>query len=121
MTPSALARTELGSAGEELAAEFLVRKGYKIHIRNLRLRIGEIDLLCLDGETMVVVEVKTQSSADFSDPVFKVDAAKQRKLQQLARAISARYPDRNVRVDVVTVVWPARGGRPKLTHLENVI
>jgi putative endonuclease len=114
------AHNELGSHGEDLAAEFLVKKGYKIHVRNLRLRIGEVDLVCLDGETVVIVEVKTQTADAPIDPVFKIDSAKQRKLRQLAKAIAARYPDRNIRVDAVTVV-PAAKGKARFNHLENIL
>ena len=112
-------RKELGREGETLAAQFLIRKGYRELARNLTLRQGEIDLLMADGETVVVVEVKTQTSGILIDPVYKISPAKQRKLSLLAAVISAKYPERNVRVDAVTLYWD-RSGKPVITHYENI-
>jgi putative endonuclease len=112
------AHHELGRHGEQLAADFLVANGYGLLARNLELKVGEIDLLMADGDTIVVVEVKTQARDTFLDPVYKIGPAKQRKLHLLASIIASRYPDRNVRIDAVTVTnTPV----PVITHLENVI
>ena len=113
-------RNELGRLGETLAAEFLVEKGWKILERNVTMKLGEIDILAMVGETVVVVEVKTQTSAQFLDPIFQITAAKQRKLRLLASAISTRYPDRNVRIDAVTVYWKGESD-PVIRHLENMV
>ncbi len=111
----------LGAKGEELAAEFLIAKGYKLLARNLVLKIGEIDLLCQNGEVIVVVEVKTQARAIFADPIYKINPTKQRKLRSLARVVAARYPDRNIRIDAVTVYWQKGRSEPIITHLENIL
>jgi putative endonuclease len=86
--------------------------------RNRRSRLGEIDILMRDGETIVVVEVKTQRSAGI-DPVFKIDARKRRKLWLLAEEVAAQYPGCNVRIDTVTVWW--QGDEPRLRHYENSV
>ena len=113
-------RQELGRTGETLAAEFLRNKGYDELARNYRLRQGEIDLLMRDGEAVVVVEVKTQTSGAVMDPIYKISPAKQRKLLLLASIIAAKYPERNIRLDAVTLYWnPA--GEPVLTHYENIL
>ena len=54
----------LGRRGEDAAARFLKRLGYKILARSRRLAPGEFDLVALDGRTIVFVEVKTRTSAD---------------------------------------------------------
>lgn len=110
---------ELGRRGENLAAEFLISAGFTILQRNWRIPAGEIDILAKIQDEIVVVEVKTQSSATYSDPVYKVDAAKQRKLRLLMRIIAARYPDQNIRLDVITIYW--HNSQPVITHLQDVL
>jgi len=116
-----LARKELGTHGEELAAEFLLEKGYEIIARNLTLKLGEIDILARDGSVIALVEVKTQTKGELIDPIYKVNPAKQRKLQLLARAISTRYPESNIRLDAVTLYWKPGSERPTITHYENIL
>jgi len=114
-------RIELGQLGESLAAEFLVNKGFVLLERNLHLHLGEIDLLMQDGEVIVLIEVKTQRSAKLLDPIYKISPAKQKKLWHLARVIAARYPNRNIRVDAVTLYWSQPETSPHIIHRENII
>ncbi len=81
----------LGRRGEEAAARFLKRLGYKILARSRRLAPGELDLVALDGRTIVFVEVKTRASADVGHPAEAVDAIKQRKLTRLAVTFMKRH------------------------------
>ena len=60
---------EDGCRGEELAARELQRRGYEILERRWRCRLGEIDIVARDGETLVVVEVKTRSRSDYGRAV----------------------------------------------------
>lgn len=119
--PRAGARNVLGQAGEELAAELLSAKGYVLIAQNVIESVGEIDLLMKDGETVVVVEVKTQSISRHFNPIEKIDHAKQRKLYLLAQIVAARYPEQNIRVDAVTVHYVSGQAKPILTHLENIL
>lgn len=115
------AHNQLGSRGESLAAEFLVGKGYEILVRNLTFKQGEVDILAKIGETIVIVEVKTQTSARFANPVYQVNAAKQRKLRLLSEIIAAKYPDCFIRIDIVTIFWQFSDQPPTVTHLENTL
>ena len=115
------AHNQLGLQGETLAADFLVAKGYQLLERNLNLKIGEIDLLFEDGQTVVLVEVKTLRIARHFNPLEKIDWAKQKKLQLLSLIVSARYPERNVRVDAVTIYWLTGINKPIINHLENIL
>ncbi len=74
----------LGKRGEAAAARFLRRRGYKILARGDRFGPGELDLVALDGKTIVFVEVKTRESAVAGHPADAVDAVKQRRLTRLA-------------------------------------
>ena len=71
-----------GSRYEDMAADYLIAKGYTILDRNFHDRTGEIDIIALSGEALVFVEVKYRSSAKTGDPLEAVDA---RKIQQIRR------------------------------------
>ncbi len=111
---------DLGERGEALAAKELKRRGYEILERRWRCRFGEIDIVARDGDTVVVVEVKTRARNDHFRPVDAVDAKKQRKLIQLAHAYArAHLPDDvTVRFDVVGIT-KAPQKRPKIEHIRN--
>jgi putative endonuclease len=102
----------LGAAGEDLAAEWYERMGYRVVDRNWRCRLGEIDLVCRSGGLLVVCEVKTRTSDAFGAPEEAVTAAKQRRLRRLgARWLSEhRVRATVVRFDVVSV----EGGRVRV-------
>lgn len=110
-------RSELQTVGEDAAARYLKRRGFKVLERNWRLKLGELDIVAMDGETLVFVEVKTKQDPLFADPALSVDFRKQRKLRRLAEAyIAITKPDFvNCRFDVVSVV----GGvtEPLLRHI----
>ena len=111
----------LGQRGEAAAARFLQKLGYKILARGRRLATGELDLVVLDGRTIVFVEVKTRTSADLGHPAEAVDAVKQRKLTRLAVTFLKRHKllEYPARFDVVAITWPATGGRPVIEHFKN--
>ncbi|EAX48690.1 protein of unknown function UPF0102 [Thermosinus carboxydivorans Nor1] len=70
----------MGKMGENAAADYLARNGYKILMRNYRCRIGEIDIVAERQGTIVFVEVKTRSSEKFGFPAEAVNYRKQQKL-----------------------------------------
>jgi putative endonuclease len=111
----------LGQRGEEAAARYLKRLGYKILARGRRLRPGELDLVAVDGRTIVFVEVKTRTSQDAGHPSEAVDSEKQRRLTRLAVTFLKRHGllDYPARFDVVAVTWPPGGGRPLIEHIKN--
>lgn len=109
-----------GNIGEEKAAEYLVEKGYKILERNLRLYLGEIDILAQDGKTLVIVEVKTVRGGGFGLAQDLVRFKKQAKLRNLALALSQEYPDRSIRVDVIGVDFSG-GEDPTIEHLISAV
>jgi putative endonuclease len=108
----------LGRRGEDAAAEHLERLGYRILERGRRFRFGELDLVALDGRTLVFVEVKTRSSADYGSPSQAVDARKRRRMTNAALGYlkQHRLLDRPSRFDVVSIVWPPDGTAARITH-----
>ena len=101
---------DLGKAGEEIAAALLERKGYRILDRNWRWGKEELDIVAMDGTFLVIVEVKTRSSAIFADPETAVTRQKQKIMVRAANAYARyrRHPG-EVRFDVITVVSKPEG------------
>ncbi len=111
------ARQSLGRLGEDLACRELRRRGYAILARRFRTRYGEIDVIARDGPTLVFVEVKTRRTAAFGGPTAAVNAAKQRRLVNMARSylIGLGGPAPPCRFDVVGVT--AGPGRPPILEV----
>ena len=106
-----------GARCEALAAGYLAGKGLKLQARNYRTRIGEIDLIVEDGDTIVFVEVKARRSARFGPGSESVGVQKQRRLMAIAGLYLSQYPRRACRFDVVSV--SVEKGRPRIDHLIN--
>ena len=115
----------LGALGEREAERYLAARGYRAIGRNLRMRGGEIDLLCLapDERTIVVVEVKAREhSQGVYTPEAAITPAKRRTLVRLARHIRAAngWQGRTIRIDVVAVEV-GTGSRPECRHYEAAV
>lgn len=112
-------RQLLGARGERLAARHLRRRGWRIVARNFRCGAGEVDLVALDGATVVFVEVKTRAQESFGSPLEAVGPAKQRQIRRVAQEFVRlhRLHDRAIRFDVIGVI--ARGWRWRVEHVED--
>ena len=97
-----------GVWGEDLVAEWYVKRGYDIVERNWRCRQGEIDIIASRDSVLVICEVKTRATADFGSPALAVDANKQQRLRRLAAHWLSENPTTraSVRFDVAAVVGP---------------
>lgn len=102
---SALAsNAEKGRSGEDRATAFLIANGYRVVARNVRVPGGELDAVCLDNGTLVVVEVKRRDSAAFGRALAAVDARKRARLRQAAADYAQVVaPAAKIRFDVVTL------------------
>lgn len=74
----------MGSKYEQAAGEFLINKGYRIIAYNYRCKLGEIDIIALDGDELVFVEVKYRASSRYGSPMEAVDYRKQNKIYMVA-------------------------------------
>ena len=110
-------RRKLGERGEDAAVAFLERSGLTVVERNWRCPAGEIDIVALDGETLVLCEVKTRRTAAKGTPEEAVTPAKQRRYAKLAEAYVQASSLENVavRFDVVTLLVVAED-RALLRH-----
>lgn len=99
-------RKRLGERGEDAAVAFLERAGMTVVERNWRSQAGEIDVVALDGEELVLVEVKTRRTRAKGTPEESVTPAKRRRYAKLAAAYlqHAGLSDVHVRFDVVSLL-----------------
>jgi putative endonuclease len=109
---------QLGSIGEDIAADYLASNGYRIVGRNVRTRFGELDIVATRGRTVVFVEVKTRASDRCGSPFESVDERKQMRLRALAMSFLQErgWRGRPCRFDVIAV--RCRDGPPQVRHLE---
>jgi putative endonuclease len=109
LTPDCAA---IGAAAENLAARFLEQRGLTILLRNYRRRFGELDIVALEGEILVIVEVRCRASDQFGGAAASVDGWKQRKIVRAATLLLQERRDlaqRRARFDVITIDDPTRG------------
>lgn len=93
-----------GREGEDRASAFLTERGYRIVARNVRIPGGEIDAVCMDGPTLVIVEVKRRDSQAFGSALRAVDARKRATLRRIAADYAQIVaPTARIRFDVVTL------------------
>ncbi len=113
-------RDELGRRGEDEAVRHLKGLGYRIVGRRERILRGDIDIVALDGRTVVFVEVRSKSDTTHGHPAETVGPQKQRRIAELAAAYIRRHrlEDCQVRIDVVAVTFPT-DGPPIVDHYQN--
>jgi putative endonuclease len=111
----------LGDRGEDVAAKFLKRHGFRILARGLDSRLGELDIIAVDGRTVVFVEVKTRRSDEAGHPTEAIDPRKEKRMTQAALAYlkANRLLNYAARFDVVAITWPEDARRPTIEHYKN--
>lgn len=111
----------LGQEGEGLAVRHLEAKGYRIIERNFKNKIGEIDIVAKDKETLCFIEVKTRQSLSCGMPYESVHYYKQRKMSKLAQSyLIYKYKTCDIlaRFDIVSI-YKDPAGQSTLEHLVN--
>ncbi len=110
---------DTGRWGEQKAAEYLERKGYRILWRDWRDGHRDLDIVAVDADQLVVVEVKTRRNADYMQPELAVDARKMRSLAVAAakfvRTYGIEFP---LRFDIVAVTGMP-GCQCEISHIED--
>ncbi len=109
---------EFGKMGEQMTARYLTDKGYIILEHNYRWGHLEIDLIALDGDELVIVEVKSRAYDNILQPEAAVDHKKRQALIRLANEyVKSHNRKENVRFDIITVV--SKEGGAEIKHLKN--
>lgn len=110
---------DFGNLAEDLAAEFLTAKNYKILVRNFRYQKAEIDIIAEFENLIVVTEVKARGTDFFMEPQEAVTKKKIKSIVLCADFfMRERNIDKEVRFDIITVL-PDQNGRLQITHIED--
>ncbi len=110
-----------GKNGEKLAAEFLEKQGMKVIEKNWRFsRVGEIDIIAQEGDTLVFIEVKTRSSTNFGHPLEAISNNKLNTINNLAEiymsnALTDNY--KGFRIDVIGILGCKN---PEIIHIKGI-
>jgi putative endonuclease len=99
-------RLQIGQLGEKAARDYLIKSGYKLLHTNYRCTLGEIDIIALDQDMIVIVEVRTKTGSVFGSPEESITAEKARRLRRLALYYLQKTYKREVacRIDLVAVI-----------------
>ena len=115
-------KKSLGNQGEDIAAQFLLQKGFEIVERNYFQGHNEIDIIAIDPRDnyLVFVEVKTRYSLEYGHPAYAIN---KKKMGQIKKVAELYLADKNIqqcdcRFDVVTVVL-SDPNNPHIEHYEN--
>lgn len=108
-----------GRAGESLAIAYLMEKGYRILARNYQTPRGEIDIIGMEGDTLVFVEVKARRSDHFGTPKLAITRSKQKKISLAALHYlkATRQSRAKARFDVVSI--NLKSGKPDIDLIRN--
>lgn len=113
------AHNRLGLEGEQIAANYLLSKGYAIRHRNWRSGHKELDIVAEKDNTLVIVEVKTRKDTAFGMPEEAVGNGKIRRIVSSADAYVRKYAiDLPIRFDLITIIAD-KEGQPDLRHIQD--
>jgi putative endonuclease len=110
----------VGQRAEDIAVEFLRARGVQILERNFRRRLGELDIVGRDGDTLVIVEVRTRGSDRYGGAAASVDWHKQQRLIRAAAQLLQQRPDlAHLRARFDVMVVSGMGASPKVEWLRH--
>jgi putative endonuclease len=116
-------RQETGHLGEQLAAGFLQKRGYRIVQTNYRCPEGEVDIVARRKDCLIFVEVRTKRSQEFGSPEESITMAKMDKLRRVAAHYRQAHDDSPAswRIDVVAVELDRQNRPRRIEHIENAV
>lgn len=111
----------VGKLGEDIASEYLRKKGYNVILRNFHTRYGEIDIIACNSQYIIFAEVKTRNQFSVARPSEWVDKKKQRKIFITASEYLKKYPTRlQPKFDIVEIIIEKGKNEPlSINHIEN--
>ncbi len=114
-------RLKLGQWGEQQAADYLNKKGFKVLRRNYRCRAGEIDIICRDKKYLIFAEVKTRRSTKYGLPQEAVGVRKQRQIVRAAQWYIQQHDLGKLqpRFDVLAVLWQSWNDAGQIDHIAD--
>lgn len=129
LKPPLLAGLKLGEAGEEWASYLYRKRGCKILARNYEIfwkkKVGEVDIICLDGKRLIMVEVRTRQDERFLDITETINFRKQIYLRRMAKLFmqaNPQYENYDLQIDVVAILMdPVDNFVKSVKLIENAI
>lgn len=113
---------EVGKIGEDLAAKFLVDKGYKIVEQNYKTKYSEIDLVAQNGKDLVFVEVRTKIGENFGTPEDTLNNKKLSKVRFNALSyVAFKKWQGSIKIDAICIVLKPDYTVLRLNHYENIV
>ena len=114
-----LSNRDLGKTGEEVAAEYLKKDGYKILEKNFRCRSGEIDIIAKKDSVVAFIEVKTRKSTLYGEPEESIDFLKVKRIRKSANYFICfkNLGDFDFSFDVISIKLVS--GKFKIKHIRN--
>lgn len=110
---------DIGKAGEQIAHDYLVEKGYRVLEKNWRYSRAEIDLIAMEGELLIFIEVKTRSSQVFGEPEEFVSNQKEDLLSSAASAyMESINHDWEIRFDIIAILFQSEKSY-SIKHIED--
>lgn len=112
---------EIGNYSEKLALTFLAHHGYKILAHNFRNRLGEIDIICIKNEILIVIEVKSRYSSEYGTPKESVTYSKQKSIIKITKSymLYKNMYNINVRFDVIEVYFNNNDNSFIINHIKD--
>ena len=112
----------IGKKGEDVATEYLQKKGYTIIERNFRKKYTEIDIIAVHNGILVFIEVKTRSSKTFGSPIEGISKFKLKSLMYTAILYKQLHPllPEGLRIDAVVILLSKNQEILKIEHIENI-
>jgi putative endonuclease len=116
---------QTGKLGEDLARQYLIKKGYEILTSNFRSRFGEIDIITSKSNTLVFVEVKLKVGEEAGEPEEMINSKKIAQIQKMAEfflqnnsSLAQKFP--LWRIDAICIVLNPDGSSKRITHWKNI-
>jgi putative endonuclease len=111
----------LGAYGEDVACSYLEKQGYKILERNFNCKVGELDIVALEGDVLSFIEVKCRTGVDYGNPADAVSYSKQGKIVKAALFFMTRYKlfDHMCRFDVIEVLTDGSKEDTRINLIKN--
>lgn len=114
-----------GKNGEEMAREFLVKKGFELVEMNYENTIGEIDLIMIDKDWLVFVEVKLKIGDKFGTPEEMINKRKLSQVKRVAESYLVLEKKKikqfeKYRIDAVCIVLNENNEIERINHYANV-
>ena len=114
-------KKSLGNYGEDLACEFLIKKGYKILERNFNCRLGELDIICMYRGLLVFIEVKCRYSLNYGVGIESINFTKVKRIISSSKFyihLKNLY-NLNVRYDIINIDLNLEENKKNIQHYED--